>query len=921
MNDANFKPSLHVDKFVPEDYSLDTERFLVFLRAYYEWLQTTKVTITGVSGTFVRDETVTAIGGGTAVIKEVGTGYITVKMTSRLPFKRAETITGGTSSATATVSIIKDNVIRASGNLQNYKNFEISLDQYIDYLKDELYPSLPREYNGDTRLLATKFKQFFESKSNEESYKFMFNLLYGENIEFYYPGEDVLRVSDGNFEKVQLIRVVVTDNVFNFLNKTIRGETSGSLGNVVDIKTYFFGSTNVAELTLKLVSGTFVGGESIVDINDDTLTTTTYGMVTGFNIINGGSGYSPGNTVSITGDGIGASAVVLSVQDSPISAIKVNEIGHGYRLNTNAVVDNSGTGGSGLIVRVTELANTYTVTDGANNYTVGEIATVQILNRGSEYTSAPTITIEDTTISALGLLSEKLITIVDGGSNYGVGNTLVFTGGAGANAAGQVASVTESVSYDFLFEDGMRMLSEDSYDDVIKNEDWDVVGTIARIELTNFGDGYETANLPSITVTTTTGSGANLIATNIQGKSANVEVDVANNEAGIGSIRAMEIRNFGIGYTTATVDATGTGDGNANITPTISGLGVAEGFWINDDGKIDYKFIQDSFFYQDFSYVIKSGIAFSTYVDTLKKIIHPAGLQPFGEILITNLLDLSPQVLSSEVISQIEQYVIQIESFFSMGITDGSSVIYREIQIESLGANVSTSLLSEKEYIIFTPYQNLNTVVDISSFVRNELYLDVESALSASMSINTAKLEIEYVDELLLSIVDATSASQAEYVITPTFDLIPTSSLTTSSERKIQFRNLLNTTIASSEYPINRILEVENDANAIFDATVTNKYNEITGLVTSSTGSQYKDLLLSDFASVTIGSVSGSTFLTPLPLVTGSGTTFVLDYSINDVIVANNEYFVVTNVFSNTALVIDREPSFPFTDVVAYKLV
>ena len=73
MNDANFKPSLHVDKFIPEDYSLDSERFLVFLRAYYEWLQTTKITLTGISGTFVRDEVVTGTDGGIGIIKEIKT--------------------------------------------------------------------------------------------------------------------------------------------------------------------------------------------------------------------------------------------------------------------------------------------------------------------------------------------------------------------------------------------------------------------------------------------------------------------------------------------------------------------------------------------------------------------------------------------------------------------------------------------------------------------------------------------------------------------------------------------------------------------------------------------------------------------------------------------------------------------------------
>ena len=1019
MNDANFKPSLHVDKFVPEDYSLDSEKFLVFLRAYYEWLQTTKINLTGVSGTFVRDETVTASGGGVGVIKEVGTGYIIIKMTSRLPFNHAETISGKTSNATATIRTIKDNAIRASGNISNYRNAELSIDNYVSYLREELYPSIPAEYYGDRRLLATKFKQFFESKSNEESYRFIFKLLYNEDVELYYPGEDILRVSDGNFERAQIIRAEASANSFNFVNKTIVGQTSEAIANVVDVKVLFIGSIQVAEMTLSLVSGTFQGGETIADLNDSTLTATLYGMITGFTINDGGSGYRANDVIPVTGDGAAVEVVVGSVKETPISAIQVNQIGHGYRLNTNAIINNTGTGGTDLAIRVTELANTYSYTDAntSTTYTLGEISRVQVLNRGSGYISAPSITLQDVTIASLGLLSSELVTINDGGIDYGVGNTLVFTGGSGANAAGQVASVEESISYDFLFEDEMRMLSEDSYYDIIKNEDWEVLGPIVRIEFTNFGDGYESANLPLISITTTTGSGADLVVTNIQGKSANVTVDASNNIAGIGTIRSLTIRDFGVNYTSATADATGAGDGNANLIPIISGLGVKEGFWIDDDGKLDYKFIQDSFFYQDFSYVIKSGLAFSTYATAIKKIIHPAGLQFFGEILISSVLDVSPTILSSDILSEIQQYVIYIESFFSMGIVDSSSVILREIQIEK-ETDVSSDLLSEKEYTIILP--PVAQEVSIGGQVFQEFEVEVILSGDSIPSIEMQILSSENTSEVIQYIVSFAEAFPAygiqygnlkilgrgvydedwrfipisalanirfdEYYQTFTSTQLPitvirsteseviTSIETTSVEIETEktifgevsvqsripiiieslntldpleiqtetskiIQNNLNVNsvfemmsyeienVVESQFdvsvnvPIYRIIESFNDSNALFFESQTNKYQEIQGTVSSSVGSQFKDLLLSDFAEVTVGSVGSSTFLTSLPLVVGNGTVFLSDYSVNDVFVANNEYFTVTNLFSNTSLVIDRPPASTFTDVVAYKIV
>ena len=735
MNDSQFQPSLNISSLVPSDIAQNSERFLLFLKAYYEWLQTTNITLENVDGTFVRDEDVVGNDSGAiGTVREVGTNYIVLKLKTKRPFNVGEVVVGQTSDALANTKVIKDNIVRKTGKLSDYRNIEYSVDKYVDYLKDELYPSIPTTLYGDKRLVALKFKDFFESKGTEESYRFLFKLLYNEEISLYYPGEDILRVSDGRFEKTQIVRSVYTDSVFNFLNKTISGATSNAIGNVVDIKRYVIGSYDVAEMTLKLVSGTFSGGEVVSDVADATLTATLYGMITGFNINDGGSGYQVGDQLSITGDGSSVDAVVSSIQQSPISALYYNTIGHGYQLGTTAIVSNSGTGGSGLIVRVTELANTYTVTSGANTYTVGEVSDVQIINRGSGYYRKPSITLEDTVVKSLGLLSDKLITISNAGTNYGVGNTLIITSlHAGNSGAGIIASVVETTTFDLLFEDGFQMKADGSYYDIIKNEDWLVKGPIKRIELTDFGDGYTSGLLPLISVASTTGAGANLIATGIQGTSANVSIDTANNVTGVGSIRAVELKNFGVNYTTANVSLSAIGDGNANLTPIISGLGIQGGNWIGDYGKIDYKRIQDSFYFQDFSYVIRSGLAFTKYQETLKSVIHPAGLQAFGEILIQATLDLSPIMLTTieSLKDEIQELTVFIKSLFDVSISATGLSQYTRIITLPVANNNNLTSDRQIDVRIESPsdVQISKSKEDKIIFVKNE---DVSVALTQS---------------------------------------------------------------------------------------------------------------------------------------------------------------------------------------------
>jgi hypothetical protein len=860
MNDAFFKPSLNVESFIGENSSVNTERFLLFIKAYYEWMQSTTLSLTNKTETFVVGETIVgATSGAIGSIKEVKTNSIIIAPTSRTVFAYAESITGQTSGAIATISIIKDNVGRASGNILNYKNVETSIDKYVDYLREELYPSIPLSYYGDKKLIAQYFKDFYESKSNEQSYRFLFKLLYNEDIDFYYPGEDILRVSDGNFEKTQIIRTLpagtgTLSDVFLFLNKTIRGQTSGVLANVVDIKKFFIGSLEVAEMTLKLVSGTFAAGENIVDIDNDNLTTTIYGIVSGITVIDGGSGYQVDDIITISGTGSEAQAKVSSIKESPISALKVNTVGHGYQLNTEATINNSGTGGTGFIFKVSELANTYTVTSGANTYTVGEISRLSVINRGEGYFKKPSITLQDTTIASLGLLSNNLITISNAGTNYGVGNTLIFTGGAGANAAGQIASVVETTTFDLLFEDGFQMKADGSYYDIIKNEDWLVKGPIKRIELTNFGTGYTSANLPSITISTTTGASANLVATNIQGKSANVSVDTSNNITGIGSIRSVEITNFGINYTTANASASAVGDGNANVAVTISGLGIKEGVLLNDDGKIDYKIIQDSYYYQDFSYVIRSGLVFSVYKDTLKSIIHPAGLQTFGEILIKSVLDVTP-IISSTIssLASVNEYIVDILSAFNIS-SDIAQSKYTMIMPST--ADTSSSLLESRE-----------------------VQVHIEPSVLQAESTFDRTLEILTKDEF-----DLSHDISKQYILRiPSIDFFA---------YETTYGDLIIGDYADT--PISTFSAFSFDSFFTSDPNVSStftRYVPFTGTISSSANT-----------------------------ITGTGTNFVTEFPVGTNLVVNNQLFIVKSVANSTYMTINVNPTAPLVGATGYRV-
>jgi hypothetical protein len=895
-SEIKFSPSLGIDSFFGDEFFQDNERFLLFLKAYYEWLQTSSITLLNVSGTFQRGEQIVGqTSGATGIVKEVKDGSIVVEISTKKPFQKLEIVSGQTSLATGEVYSLKDNVVRASGNVLDYRDLETSVDKYVNYLKEELYPTIPISYFGNKPLLASKFKDFFNSKSNEQSYRFLFRLLYNEEIDFYYPGDDIIRSSDGNFEQTQIIRTGATAfginqlgaqyerSIFDFLNKTIRGKTSGSLAFVVDIKKFFIGALETAELTLKLVSGDFIAGEEIVDIDDENLNATLYGIVAGFQINDGGSGYQVGDIITINGNGSEAQAVVSSIRQSPITKLKINNTGYGYRVGTQATINNAGTGGSGLIVRVTEIANTYTVTSGNTSYEVGEISKVSIVSRGSGYFASPQITLVDTTIESLGLLSDKLVTITNSGTNYAVNDPLVITANTGAGAVGRVASVVANSSYsnNLLFEDGFELVFEQSYEDVLKTEDWSLgsFGPIARVEFTNFGGGYDADALPTITVNTSTGANAQLTVIGVQGMSANVQVDAANNATGIGSIRALDISNFGINYTTATADATGAGDGNANLTPIISGIGVKTGSWLDDDGKVNYKILQDSYYYQDYSYVIKSGLTVEKYIDTVKKVIHPAGLQLFGELLLIDSVSVTPEFKS--YVETLKDFIIEIYSLVVAGVEFG------EFQIEPITVPINVIVEPDKlvvgdgqhfrEYVIkLVPGgDDLTSVSNTSMNLVNtdvrEFVVHVAPKIDSSIVAGLAPLR-----KIIVSFAeDIQGYSQANWAENTIEDVAPIPISTYANEtfdgEWIEYPRKFTEVIVSDKFPPVADLQIEKDQEYVLDVPLhgfeyltndSRSISEYSNTTISAVSADAFDLFYSEVESATVKA-------SPSPLISG----------------------------------------------------
>jgi hypothetical protein len=409
------------------------------------------------------------------------------------------------------------------GNLDNYFNIDKTVDDYLKYFKNQFGKDIPEAVfaNANKPHIIKRLRDFYRSKGSEKSFQFLFRLLYKEEIEFYYPSVDMLRISDGRYSADKILRCIDTSGtgaIASFVGETITGGTSGSVGVVELVLKEMIGTFEVSTIYLSKVVGTFLANELVTD---GTNTFTLDSMVTGYTITNAGNNYSIDDNVTITGGGTGAAGALLLVDS----------------LTTGSVTG-------------------YTIVSGGTGYVVGDKLTIN--NTGKLEIDGRSCSILVKTVNGSGVI--QTVEIEHGG--YGYKSTPTVSGGG-------------------------------------------------------------------------TGTGANITLSG----------------SGIGGIKTLRLVNNGFHYTIVpTLDFSSKGDGTATGVAIIGGYEDQHATrWIGDDGFISAaNYIQDSKYYQAFSYEIKAGNTIDKWRDYVKRLVHPAGMALWGRTLITGLLDTKLKVLPGE---------------------------------------------------------------------------------------------------------------------------------------------------------------------------------------------------------------------------------------------------------------------------------
>jgi hypothetical protein len=236
-------------------------------------------------------------------------------------------------------------------DISKYADIDETTENLVTRFIQNYASDLTVSSSANNRLLIKKIREIYSKKGTEPAYRLLFNVLYRESIDFFYPYDIVLKSSDGKLVTPRALRVkqiTGRQNIFDFENTEIVGLTSKAKAIVNKVIKIDLNGFDVYELMLDTTSivGEFLADEQISatktilltgeEFTTNKLTARLYSVVTKIDIVDGGLGYKKDNAITITDEsGILGRAKINSINRfGAITNIEIIEPGLNYSANT-----------------------------------------------------------------------------------------------------------------------------------------------------------------------------------------------------------------------------------------------------------------------------------------------------------------------------------------------------------------------------------------------------------------------------------------------------------------------------------------------------------------------------------------------------------------------------------------------------------
>ena len=480
MREIQAKIGPLIKNLFPSFYLDEGEDFVVFVEAYYEWLESNHQQLELASNTnFVIGDTV-AQGNTTGTVVTVEGNNILVSVNNFDAFRcnvlcdEYVPLSSSSGGNTFVESQYKLNPTYYSRKLFETRDIDHTLDQFIVHFKEKYLKNIEFDTNTNKRLLVKNSFDLYRSKGTERSVDLFFKLIYGSTATVYYPGDDLLTLSAAQWYKPQYLEVTNSPRTIDLVGKQITGVTSGASAFVEKyIKRRVKGGF-VYVLYISNVSGTFDNKEMIA--NGRAVypnLPTIIGSLNSLTVTGGSRLFEVGDLVTFTslrGDEATGRVSAISNLTGVVDFI-FNDGGWGYTVSGPAADYSEAELADRSQVIVSDKVLTL-----SNVVTSNTIAGLVINSGGTGYNNTDIITVQSNFINctasvntdASGVITN--ININNPGSGFFVYNPEVSIATSGGSAANIAATTKAFDSYFQYFEPLNQRLAEVEYDTSSNNQ-------------------------------------------------------------------------------------------------------------------------------------------------------------------------------------------------------------------------------------------------------------------------------------------------------------------------------------------------------------------------------------------------------------------------------------------------------------------
>lgn len=189
------------------------------------------------------------------------------------------------------------------------------------------------------------------------------------------------------------------------------------------------------------------------------------------------------------------------------------------------------------------------------------------------------------------------------------------------------------------------------------------------------------------------------------------------------SIKSISVLDPPIGiFGDRSLNVSGNLGSNFNAFALSGVIGPVDGYYEDNRGHLSSNmYLQDSSYYQEFSYVIRTKQSIESYSDIIKKILHPAGFAMFGYVRIIELIEILISIKDEEY--NILPLSIESRSKYSMG---ANYSFFDRFKSGLSGRLYNVSHFNDKPYvdpiIKLRIYMDDEIIQDLSTYIEQDIY-------------------------------------------------------------------------------------------------------------------------------------------------------------------------------------------------------